>query len=133
MAMTHFCDGAGGYAELAVVDAGLAAPIGPAVSFTAAAATPLAAGTAQDVLARLALPAGSEGARGDSRCRGSARATVHLLRTAGVSYRGHERRYCLGDDIRDAPGQVMTCAFDKLQPGGRGRAGGRYRREPGCR
>jgi NADPH:quinone reductase-like Zn-dependent oxidoreductase len=38
MAMTHFCDGAGGYAELAVVDAGLAAPIGPAVSFTAPAA-----------------------------------------------------------------------------------------------
>src|SRR5258707_11407629 len=66
MAMTHFCDGAGGYAELAVVDAGLAAPIGRAVSFTAAAATPLAAGTAQDVLARLALPTGSEGARGDS-------------------------------------------------------------------
>jgi NADPH:quinone reductase-like Zn-dependent oxidoreductase len=44
MAMTHFRDGAGGYAELAVVDAGLVAPIGPAVSFTAAAATPLAAG-----------------------------------------------------------------------------------------
>jgi NADPH:quinone reductase-like Zn-dependent oxidoreductase len=65
MAMTHFCDGAGGYAELAVVDAGLAAPIGLAVSFTAAAATPLAAGTVQDVLARLALPAGSEGAGGD--------------------------------------------------------------------
>ncbi|MDR0341557.1 MAG: alcohol dehydrogenase catalytic domain-containing protein, partial [Nocardiopsaceae bacterium] len=29
MAMTHFPDGAGGYAELAVVDAALAAPIGP--------------------------------------------------------------------------------------------------------
>ena len=59
MAMTHFRDGAGGYAELAVVDAGLVAPIGPAVSFTAAAATPLAAGTAHDLLARLALRAGS--------------------------------------------------------------------------
>src|SRR5512135_2169745 len=47
MAMTHFRDGAGGYAELAVVDAGQAA------------ATPLAAGTAWAVLARLALPAGS--------------------------------------------------------------------------
>ena len=30
MAMTHFPDGAGGYAELAVIDAALAAPIGAA-------------------------------------------------------------------------------------------------------
>jgi NADPH:quinone reductase len=59
MAMTHFPDGAGGYAELAVVDAALAAPIGPATSFADAAATPLAAGTASLVLARLGLPAGS--------------------------------------------------------------------------
>lgn len=59
MAMTHFRDGAGGYAELAVVDAGLAAPIGEATSMTEAAAVPLAAGTAWTVLARLALPAGS--------------------------------------------------------------------------
>src|SRR5215467_5541960 len=33
MAMTHFPDGAGGYAEPTVVDAGLAAPLGPATSF----------------------------------------------------------------------------------------------------
>jgi NADPH2:quinone reductase len=59
MAMTHFPDGAGGYAELAVADAGLAAPIGAAVSFAEAAATPLAAGTAQVVLSRLAVPAAS--------------------------------------------------------------------------
>jgi NADPH:quinone reductase len=59
MAMTHFPDGAGGYAELAVVDAGLAAPISAAVSFAEAAATPLAAGTALLVLSRLALPAAS--------------------------------------------------------------------------
>ena len=59
MAMTHFRDGAGGYAELAVIDAPLAAPISAPVSFVDAAATPLAAGTAHDVLARLALPAGS--------------------------------------------------------------------------
>ncbi|MBO0773940.1 MAG: alcohol dehydrogenase catalytic domain-containing protein, partial [Actinobacteria bacterium] len=58
MAMTHFPDGAGGYAELTVVDAALAAPIAPATSFTEAAATPLAAGTAQVVLSRLGLPAG---------------------------------------------------------------------------
>jgi NADPH:quinone reductase len=44
MAMTHFPDGAGGYAELAVLDAGLVAPIGAGVSFAEAAATPLAAG-----------------------------------------------------------------------------------------
>jgi NADPH2:quinone reductase len=43
MAMTHFPDGAGGYAELAVIDAGLAAPICPATSFADAAAAPLAA------------------------------------------------------------------------------------------
>src|SRR5690349_16701017 len=59
MAMTHFPDGAGGYAELAVVDASLAAPISAAVSFAEAAATPLAAGTAQVVLARLRLARGS--------------------------------------------------------------------------
>jgi len=59
MAMTHFPGGAGGYAELAVVDAGLAAPISAAVSFAEAAATPLAAGTALMVLSRLSLPAAS--------------------------------------------------------------------------
>jgi NADPH:quinone reductase-like Zn-dependent oxidoreductase len=57
MAMTHFPDGAGGYAEQAVVDVDLAAPIGTAISFTDAAAVPLAAGTAQIVLSRLGLPA----------------------------------------------------------------------------
>jgi NADPH:quinone reductase len=59
MAMTHFPDGAGGYAELAVVDAGQVAPIGPGTSLAAAAATPLAAGTAWVVLARLALSPGA--------------------------------------------------------------------------
>jgi NADPH2:quinone reductase len=59
MAMTHFPDGAGGYAELAVIDAGLVAPIGPGTSFTDAAATPVAGGTAMDVLSRLAPAAGS--------------------------------------------------------------------------
>jgi NADPH:quinone reductase len=58
MAMTHFPGGAGGYAELAVVDAGQAARIGARTSFTDAAAVPLAAGTAVEVLARLALPRG---------------------------------------------------------------------------
>lgn len=59
MAMTHFSDGAGGYAELAVIDAGLAAPISSGTSFVEAAATPLAAGTALVVLTRLGLPAAS--------------------------------------------------------------------------
>jgi NADPH2:quinone reductase len=59
MAMTHFPDGAGGYAELAVLDAGQAARIGPQTSFPEAAAAPLAAGTALEVLARLALPRGA--------------------------------------------------------------------------
>jgi NADPH:quinone reductase len=55
MAMTHFPDGAGGYAEQAVVDASLAARIGAAIAFTDAAAVPLAGGTAQIVLSRLGL------------------------------------------------------------------------------
>jgi NADPH:quinone reductase-like Zn-dependent oxidoreductase len=59
VAMTHFPDGAGGYAELVVVDAGLAAPISAAVSFAEAAATPLAAGTALVVVSRLGLPPAS--------------------------------------------------------------------------
>jgi NADPH2:quinone reductase len=53
MAMTSFPGGAGGYAELAVVDADLLAPIPAGYSFTDAAAVPLAAGTAWEVLQRL--------------------------------------------------------------------------------
>jgi NADPH2:quinone reductase len=60
MAMTHFPGGAGGYAEMAVVDAGLVAPIAGETSFTQAAATPLAAGTADVVLDRLGLRADSK-------------------------------------------------------------------------
>jgi NADPH:quinone reductase len=59
MAMTHFPGGAGGYAELAVVAADLVAPIAAGTSFTEAAATPLAGGTAAMLLHRLALPSGS--------------------------------------------------------------------------
>lgn len=58
MAMTHFPDGGGGYAELAVVDADLVARIDASTSFADAAATPLAAGTADVVLSRLALHPG---------------------------------------------------------------------------
>lgn len=59
MAMTHFPDGGGGYAELAVADADLVARIDASISFADAAATPLAAGTADVVLSRLALHPGS--------------------------------------------------------------------------
>jgi NADPH2:quinone reductase len=59
MAMTHFPDGAGAYAELAVVDAAQVARIAPGTSFAEAAATPLAGGTASLVLARLSLRPGS--------------------------------------------------------------------------
>jgi NADPH:quinone reductase-like Zn-dependent oxidoreductase len=59
MAMTHFPDGAGAYAELSVVDAAQVARIAPGISFAEAAATPLAGGTASLVLARLALQPGN--------------------------------------------------------------------------
>jgi len=59
MAMTHFPDGVGGYAEFAVVDADQVAPIGPDTPMTAAASTPLAAGTAWEALARLELSPGA--------------------------------------------------------------------------
>jgi NADPH:quinone reductase len=58
MAMTHFPDGAGGYAELAVVDAAQVARLAAGTSFAEAAATPLAAGTASAVLTRLSLQPG---------------------------------------------------------------------------
>lgn len=91
MAMTHFPDGAGGYAEQAVVDAGLAAPIGTAVPFTDAAAVPLAAGTAQIVLSRLGLPAGARllvlGASG-----GVGMFLLELAAEAGITTIGVGRR-----------------------------------------
>jgi NADPH:quinone reductase len=59
MAMTCFPGGAGGYAELAVVDAAQTAPIGPGTTMAEAAATPLAGGTAWIVLARLGPPPAS--------------------------------------------------------------------------
>lgn len=60
MAMTPFPDGAGGYAELVVVDEDAVALLTEATTFTEAAAAPLAAGTAVEVLRRLALaPASS--------------------------------------------------------------------------
>ena len=59
MAMTPFPRGAGGYAELVTIDAGLVARLPDEVSLVEAAAVPLAAGTAEDVLQRIDLAAGS--------------------------------------------------------------------------
>jgi len=59
MAMTPFPGGAGGYAELVVLDAALVATVPDWVSLVEAAAVPLAAGTALDVLDRIDLPAGA--------------------------------------------------------------------------
>jgi NADPH:quinone reductase len=125
MAMTHFRDGAGGHAELAVIDARLAAPIGPGVSFTAAAATPLAAGTAHDVLARLALPAGSSmlvlGGSG-----GVGQFVLQLAAAAGVTTIGvgrevlHEQMlglgasFCIDYTREDVAGRAVTLAGGRV-------------------
>jgi NADPH2:quinone reductase len=58
MAMTRFRDGAGGYAEFVVIDAGQVATLPDGISYVDAAATPLAAGTALKVLDRLGLAPG---------------------------------------------------------------------------
>ncbi|HKR68436.1 MAG TPA: NADP-dependent oxidoreductase [Streptosporangiaceae bacterium] len=148
MAMTHFPDGAGGYAEFAVVDAGLVAPIAAETSFSQAAATPLAAGTAELVLGRLRLPPGSRLLV----LGGSGGVGLFLLQIAarlGVVAIGvgrpamHEQMralgasgcvdYALGDvagqaeDLADGPvdaiadlvgGPHLAAAFDALRPGG---------------
>src|SRR5262245_35730859 len=59
VAMTPFPRAAGGYAELVVLAADLVAPLPAGVSFVDAAAVPLAAGTAYDVLERIDLAPGS--------------------------------------------------------------------------
>jgi NADPH:quinone reductase len=55
MAMTPFPRGGGGYAEYAVVRADLVAEVPDGVTLLEAAAVPLAAGTAHDMLSRLGL------------------------------------------------------------------------------
>ena len=58
MAMTRFRRQTGGYAERVVVDAEAVAKLADSTSFAAAAATPIAGGTASDVLDRLNLAGG---------------------------------------------------------------------------
>jgi NADPH:quinone reductase len=57
--MTDFPRQGGGYAELAVVAAGSVALLADSVPFAAAAATPVAGGTAWEILERLRLGAGA--------------------------------------------------------------------------
>ena len=59
MAMTPFPAGGGGYAELVVVPADHAVRLDPVVDFAEAAVSPVAGGTALEVLDRLGLPPGS--------------------------------------------------------------------------
>ena len=59
MGMAPFPRGAGGYAELLAIDADLIAPVPATSSLIEAAAVPLAAGTAHDVLQRIRLPSES--------------------------------------------------------------------------
>ena len=59
MAMTPFPGGAGGYAELVTIDADLVAELPATTPLIEAAAVPLAAGTAHDVLGRIDLAPGS--------------------------------------------------------------------------
>ncbi len=101
MAMTHFPDGVGGYAELAVVDADLVARIDEGTSFTEAAASPLAAGTAFEVLARLALPPRSRllilGASGGVGMFLLQLAAAQRIETIGVGRRAmHDQMRALG-------------------------------------
>jgi NADPH2:quinone reductase len=148
MAMTHFPEGAGGYAELAVTDADLVAPIADTTSFTRAAATPLAGGTAELVLSRLALSPGSRllvlggsggvglfllqlAARGELITFALGRPAMHeLMRALGASHcvdytAGHvaEQAIELADGPVDAiaaliEGPHLAGAFGALRPGG---------------
>jgi NADPH:quinone reductase len=81
MAMTRFRRQTGGYAERVVVDADAVAKLADSTSFVAAAATPIAGGTASDVLDRLNL------ARGDRMLvlGGSGGVGSYLLQLAAAS------------------------------------------------
>jgi NADPH2:quinone reductase len=80
-AMTRFRRQTGGYAERVVVDADAVAKLADSTSFVAAAATPIAGGTASDVLDRLNL------ARGDRMLvlGGSGGVGSYLLQLAAAS------------------------------------------------
>jgi NADPH2:quinone reductase len=101
MAMLPFPGGAGGYAELAVAQHSQVAKIADNVSFAEAAATPVAAGTALEILARLALRPGDRllilGAGGGVGQFLLQLATSQGLETYAVGRSAnHERMYRLG-------------------------------------
>jgi NADPH2:quinone reductase len=148
MAMTHFPDGGGGYAELVVVAADQGVGLFSATSFMAAAATPVAAGTAAIVLSRLALPPGSRllvlGASGGVGLFLLQLAAREGIRPIAVGRRAmHERMFSLGaaacidytsedvaararqltdgrvDAIADlVGGSILATAVPALRPGG---------------
>ena len=101
MAMAPFPRGAGGYAECVVVDAELVAAVPDGVSLLEAAAVPLAAGTAYEVLERVNLAPGSwalvHGASGGVGTFFVQLATVRNVRViAAASERSHELLRDLG-------------------------------------
>ena len=121
MAMCRFPGGAGGYAELAVVDAELAAHLDSSTSFVHAAAAPLAAGTALTVLSRLDLSSGDSllvlGASGGVGLFLLQLAAAQGVRTIALGRSEmHETMYRLGAyaciDYRtaDVVGQAVTAA-----------------------
>ena len=121
MAMTGFPRGAGGYAELVIADSDLVAKLDPGTDLVRAAATPLAGGTALEVLERLAVPSGGTmlvlGASG-----GVGHFLVQLASHAGLeviavgSRTSHERMRALGAAAcidyatEDVPARVTKAA-----------------------
>ncbi|QMU73104.1 NADP-dependent oxidoreductase [Streptacidiphilus sp. P02-A3a] len=148
MAMTPFPRGGGGYAESVVVEASAVAVIAPEVGFQDAAATPLAGGTALEVLDRLSCAPGSRllvlGASGGvglfllqlARARGISTIAVgrsarhpqmsELGAAACVDYTREdiaERALALADGPVDAiadlvGGPTLNRALPALRPGG---------------
>jgi len=95
MAMTPFPRGAGGYAELVTIDARLVARVPETCSLIEAAAVPLAAGTAHEVLERLRPPSeswilvhGASGGVGTFLVQMASARGVHVIAVAGSRSHG---------------------------------------------
>ena len=121
MALTAFPRGQGGYAEYVVVTRDAVAPISDSTSYESAAATPLAGGTADDILARLDLPESSRllvlGASGGV---GSFLLQLAALRGLDVVAVGSSRHH---DRLRDLGASACvdytrTDALDAVLAGG---------------